>query len=355
MTQLAKVVSRNLDRAVIDQTELKAASDVDVSWMPDEMDRNQVGAAKVNWMKLTVSLLIVAVGAFGQEGAAPTFEAASVKVSVPLQGGTINLSMRGGPGSSDPGRIDYHGVTLKTLAARAYGVKEYQVEGAEWLNNERYDIVATMREGATKDQLALMLQGLLAERFKLAVHHETKVLPVYALSVGKGGPKLKEVDPAAASVALAGRGGPFGPGAPPPPPPPPGATGKPVPAGMTRMMIGMNNRRLEGSMTVQRLCDNLSNWLDRPVLDQTELKGTYAFDLSWTPDQNDRVAGQLAAAIAVAGQAPPPPGAAPDNASDPGLSLAQALQANYGLKLEARKNPADVIAIDRAEKVPTEN
>jgi len=158
-----------------------------------------------------------------------------------------------------------------------------------------------------------------------------------------------------AAAAPAGRGASFGPGAAPPPPPPSGATGKPVPAGMTRIMIGMNNRRLEGSMTVPKLCDSLSNWVDRPVLDQTELKGTYEFDLSWTPDENDRVAGKLSMAMAAAGHAPPPPGAAPDNASDPGLSLAQALQTSYGLKLEPKKNPADVIVIDHADKVPTEN
>jgi uncharacterized protein (TIGR03435 family) len=125
---------------------------------------------------------------------------------------------------------------------------------------------------------------------------------------------------------------------------------------MTRVMIGMNNRRLEGSMTLARLCDALSGWVDRAVLDQTELKGTYVFDLSWTPEQNDAVSQRISTALAVAGQPPPPPpGSAPDGASDPGVSLAQALQANYGLKLEARKNPADVIVIDRAEKTPTEN
>jgi uncharacterized protein (TIGR03435 family) len=120
-------------------------------------------------------------------------------------------------------------------------------------------------------------------------------------------------------------------------------------------MIAMNNRRLEGSLTLPRLCDSLSNWVDRPVLDQTDLNGTYEFDLSWTPDQNDRVAGQISMAMAASGHAPPPPGAAPENASDPGLSLAHALQTNYGLKLEAKKSPADVIVIDRADKVPTGN
>jgi uncharacterized protein (TIGR03435 family) len=293
-----------------------------------------------------ILLVLTVCVAFGQDAAPPAFEVASVKVAAPLQGGAMMFgsgSMRGGPGSTDPGRITYNSVLLKAVVARAYNVKDYQVEGPAWLDSERYDIMATMPQGVTKEQLALMLQGLLAERFKLTLHHENKAIPVYVLSVGKGGPKLKEVDVSAAEA----------PGSP-PPPPPSRVPGKAVPAGMVRIMIGMNNRRLEGSLTIARLCDSLSNWVDRAVLDQTDLKGTYEFDLSWTPDENDRLAGQMSMAMAAAGHTPPPPGEAA-GASDPGLSLAQALQTNYGLKLEARRNPADVIVIARAERVPTAN
>jgi uncharacterized protein (TIGR03435 family) len=101
---------------------------------------------------------------------------------------------------------------------------------------------------------------------------------------------------------------------------------------------------------------------DRPVLDLTELKGTYAFDLSWTPDETERMGGPIGMAMArAAGGAPPGGGAAssdgkaPEGSSDPGQTLVQALQTNYGLKLEARKNPADIVVVDHAEKVPTEN
>src|SRR5664279_6215744 len=112
------------------------------------------------------------------------------------------------------------------ILTNAYGVKNYQVTGPGWLDTERYDITAKVPKGATKDDLKLMLQGLLAERFKLTLHHETKELPMYALVVGKGGPKLKESveDDATASGAApqggtAGSGGPSA-SAPPPPPPP---------------------------------------------------------------------------------------------------------------------------------------
>ena len=115
------------------------------------------------------SLLILTVnGAFGQNaGAPPSFEVASVKVSAPLPNGTVRIGLGGGPGSTDPGRIDYIGTTLKSVIARAYNVKEYQVEGPDWLESERYDIVATMAPGTDKTRLSEMLQGLLAERFKL--------------------------------------------------------------------------------------------------------------------------------------------------------------------------------------------
>jgi uncharacterized protein (TIGR03435 family) len=282
------------------------------------------------------------------------------------------MSMGGGPGSTDPGRVTYSGVTLRTLIARAYSVKEHQVEGPEWLDGERYDVIATIPKGADKAQVGLMMQRLLAERFKLTLHHENKPMAVYTLSVGKGGPKLKEVDPAALPAPPPMGSAPL----PPPPPPPSGGIGGGVltsggrgqvttaggrgrmPAGAMRMMVGPYNRRISGNTTVAQLCEMLSNLTDRPVIDLTELKGTYEFDVSWTPDENERMGGRfgtsMAAAKSLAG--PPPPGAGTsDTASDPGMTLAEALQANYGLKLEAKKTPADILVVDHAEKVPTEN
>jgi uncharacterized protein (TIGR03435 family) len=275
----------------------------------------------------------------------------------------VMIRMGGGPDSSDPGRITYERVTLKSLIARAYDVKEFQVEGPQWLDGEHYDIIATIPQGADKAQVGLMMQRLLAERFKLTLHREQKPMAVYTLSVAKGGPKLQEVDPEAPLPAPP----PGGPPAPPPPPPPGGVNSTagrgPMPPGALRMMMGMNNRRLTGNTTIERLCAMLSNLTDRPVIDLTGLKGTYAFDLSWTPDENERMAGPIGMAMArAAGGAPPPnvgpagsEGKAPEGANDPGQNLVQALQTNYGLKLDAKKNPADILVVDHAEKVPTEN
>jgi uncharacterized protein (TIGR03435 family) len=303
-----------------------------------------------------------AISSFAQtEAPAPEFEAASVKVSPPPQNGVMMFRMGGGPDSSDPGRITYTGVNLKDLVARAYGVKEYQVEGPAWLEGERYDVIATIPKGADKQQVGLMMQRLLAERFKLTLHHETKPMAVYTLSVAKGGPKLQEIDPDNPPPLAAPPPG--GPPMPPPPPPPPGggnaATGR---GGMPRgggfrMMVSPTGMRFTGNATIPRLCDMLSNLTDHPVIDLTELKATYVIDLSWVPDEMEKTGGKFGPMMAMGGAG----GAAsagpqqPNNASDPGQSLAQALQTNYGLKLEAKRNPADILVIDHAEKVPTDN
>jgi len=316
-------------------------------------------ARKAHMSAAPVLAMALATAAFAQtETPSPEFEAASVKVSAPLPNGVRMVRIGGGPDSSDPGRITYSGVNLKSLVARAYGVKEYQVEGPAWLDGERYDVIATIPKGADKEQVGLMMQRLLAERFKLTVRRETKPMAVYTLSVAKGGPKLQEVDPDNPPPLPPP---PPGMPAPPPPPPPPGdgkmagpSSGPPRGPGF-RMTFSPSGMHLTGSSTIVRLCDLLSNLTDRPVIDLTELKGTYALDLTWIPDETvglgRKFAAMSGAAAGGAASAGPQP---PNNASDPGPTLVQALQAD-GLKLEAKKNPADIVVIDHAEKVPTEN
>lgn len=111
------------------------------------------------------------------------FEAASVKVT---SGGRY-AAMTGGPGASDPGRVRFVRVSLAALLAAAYGVQLDQVSGPAWtrdpLGSDRYDVVATLAPGTTKEQFRAMLQRLLAERFELVVHHETRGVPGYALVV----------------------------------------------------------------------------------------------------------------------------------------------------------------------------
>src|SRR5271157_2159969 len=157
---------------------------------------------------LGACLALAAACAFAQNPPAPAFEAASVKPSAPMGMGRMRISMGG-----DPGRLNYSGVSLRDIIRQAYQLKDYQITGPEWLNTERFDIVAKLPDGAPESQKPLMLQALLAERFKLTVHREKKDLPAYALVVAKGGSKLKEFVETPDDAANGPNAG-FGPGGP---------------------------------------------------------------------------------------------------------------------------------------------
>jgi len=123
---------------------------------------------------------------FAQVAAAPfAFEVASIKPAAPQPEGMFRIGMGG-----DEGRITYTGVPLKLVMTRAYGVKQHQISGPSWLDSERFDINAKIPDGVSREQVPAMLQNLLAERFKMTIRRETKEQSVYALVVGKNGPKL---------------------------------------------------------------------------------------------------------------------------------------------------------------------
>src|ERR1019366_4082456 len=131
------------------------------------------------------------------------FEAASVKPAGPFVPGEMG-GIRGGPGTDDPGRITAPRATLSDLLARAYDVWLDQISGPAWLNDRSaygYRIDATLPPNATTEQFRLMLQNLLAERFHLRLHHETKTRPGYELVVASGGPKLKERVPVTSAAS----------------------------------------------------------------------------------------------------------------------------------------------------------
>jgi uncharacterized protein (TIGR03435 family) len=227
-----------------------------------------------------------------------TFEVASVKRAPPQLGKSFNSGIK-----LDPGRLTCTNISLKKLIYESYGVKDYQVSGPDWLDTEIYDIAATLPPGATGDDVLLMIQTLLAERFKLTLHRDSRDMPVYALVVGKGGSKLEETE--------FGRGG---------------SSGRPGQLTATKIPI-------------RNLTEFLSRITGRPVLDMTGLKGFYNFTLNYTPDE------ALSA---------PAPGA-PIPESTVGPSLFSAIQEQLGLKLEARKAPVEILVVDHVEKVPTEN
>jgi uncharacterized protein (TIGR03435 family) len=327
---------------------------------------------------LSTGLMVCAASAaFGQDAAsAPEFEAASVKPAEPLDTGAMmaggRISIRFGCSSADPGRLTCSGMPLRALLVRAFGIKNYQFSGPGWMDSERFDIVAKVPAGATPEQVNLMLQKLLVDRFQMTVHRETKELPIYALVVGKNGHKLKEPAPGGKEspidAALAGRGAP-------PPPPPAGGGGE---LGMIMMRSGGPNTK-SGLMTMMRnglieivgtkatvsiLAGALSSQVNRPVVDETGLQGEYDFTLDFAPDETVRPGGASGAFVmTVPGPAPGPGGtgaapAAPGSETrDPAsaASLFTAIQSQLGLKLEPKKGPVEMVVVDKAEKAPGAN
>jgi uncharacterized protein (TIGR03435 family) len=227
---------------------------------------------------------------------------------------------------------------LQLLIRSAYQLEDNQVSGAPaWLTSERYDIEAKMESSvverirrlsdderrATRER---MLQALLAERFKLAVHRETKELPEYALVIAKSGPKVQEAKPG--ETYPNGIKGPDG----------------IARAGFMRMGRGDLTAQGLSMSTVVRL---LSQQLGRTVLDKTGLTGIYNFTLKWTPDESQD--GPFR------GPEPGQPGSGSSPSSDfSGPSIFTAIQEQLGLKLEPQKGPVEVLVIDHVEK-PSEN
>ncbi|HLK67511.1 MAG TPA: TIGR03435 family protein [Bryobacteraceae bacterium] len=305
-----------------------------------------------------------------QAGPPPTeFEVATIKpwVQPPPGGERIMMGKRGGPGSKSPGQVSWTGLPLKSLLMTAYNLKAYQISGPAWLNTERYSITAKVPPDTSKEQVLVMLQNLLADRFKLKVHRETREIPIYEVVIGKNGPKLKESDPEPEppkkQVSSSGDG------PPPPPPPPPGPPkmgpdGCPVRTdgrgGFSMMMMPGRFRMCAQKTTMETMVNMLTNQLDRPIFDKTGLKGKYDFRLEYMPEgQMGMIMGPAGGgAVSSASQAGPPPsdgvgGANPNN--EPAPPIAAAFQNQLGLKLEAKKAPAEILVVDSMERTPTEN
>jgi uncharacterized protein (TIGR03435 family) len=289
--------------------------------------------------------LTLALVTFAQQKS-PTlsFEVASIKPAEPQAMNMIRMGMQ-----VDGSLMRYSNVSLKDVIRVAYKVKDFQIEGPDWLAKTRFDINAKLPAGATEEQVPEMLQSLLAERFQMTMHKESKDSAIYALIPGKDGPKLKPSEVQAAGPADRDSG----PNRPPVPPPPgpetrPGPAGAP-PRGMMRMMVesGGSIHLQAASSSLANVADALSRFTERPILDMTSISGQYEFDLVFTPEKMP---------MAPKGMGGPPPGAAGADGgpSEPGPSIFEAVQA-YGLKLEPRKAPMDLIVVDHIEKTPTEN
>lgn len=314
-------------------------------------------------MRTILSLsVLLAMSASAQTPAPLAFDVASIKPSEAITpamvaSGKLHVGMK-----VDGARVDIGNFPLMQLICKAYDVKPYQVSGPQWLTvGQKFDIVATLPQGSNKDQVPQMLQSLLAERFKLKTHSDTKESPVYALVIGKSGSKLKESAP--------------------PPAPEPAADGTEPKAGAatgsssvsikttgngavvsdgegTSQKVTMapdgKSMHLEIShVTMEKLATALSPMVDRPILDMTGLKGYY--DVVIDVSMQDLMNAARAAGANVPANAPGATSGNPaDTASDPGGSIFTAISA-LGLKLEAKKLPLTKIVVDSVEKMPTEN
>jgi uncharacterized protein (TIGR03435 family) len=324
-----------------------------------------------------IAALLLSAAVWGQTTPPPSFDAASVKISGPLDPAAM-MAGRGRLGVKiDAGRINIANTSLFDVIMGAYRVKDYQLSGPDWMKQVRVDIVGTLPKGATEDNIPEMLQWLLAERFGLKVHRETKEHPEYALVVAKGGAKVKDAvdDPEHPAVATDTKAPDFGmmsrmSNAQMSGDPSKGMVISGLPQGGTmRVSFGGAGLHIESSSaTMKTLAEDLSQYLDRPVFDKTGLTGHYqvGLDLSMEDMMNF-----MSKQGGFAGGGGPPPGgfgggrggafgdggfpAAAGNSSEPaGASIIQSLQ-QLGLKLDTQKAPIEIIVVDHLEKSPLEN
>jgi uncharacterized protein (TIGR03435 family) len=239
-------------------------------------------------MKSLIALVCLSSRLFGQIA----FEVASIKPSAPEDIGHTSVHRH-----TDKGRLNYVNVSLTDMITDAYRVQPRQVTGPDWLTFTRFDINAKLPEGSDEKQIPEMLQSLLAERFGLKLREETKEQPIYALSVGKSGQKMKQIE-----------------------------------KGEGLNSNGHNGRiTIKASTTMKNFADNLSRSTDRPVIDQTGLDGVWEFELRYTADGVE----------ATEPDAPP--------------SLSAAVQEQLGLKLTPIKGPVRQLFVEHIDKTPAEN
>ena len=236
------------------------------------------------------------------------FEVASVKPARPASDEHLSVEM-----SIDPARISYVNVTLKNIISQAYRVKEYQVSGPDWLETERFDIVAKIPAGVSTDKISVMLQALLSERFKVGLHKQNRVMSAYGLVIAKSGSKLSVVHEE---------------------------------PGDLRMMIGSKGRHISGNATMTMFSSALSNWTDRPVVDMTGRRDVYDIDIEWSGGEGPADLRMVR----------PGPDREPRSEEGGNLPLLSgALEKKLGLRLQRRKLPVEILVIDHAERVPSEN
>lgn len=312
-------------------------------------------------------MLVSASLAFGQGKA---FEVATVRIAPPLNpaqiaaGGKLHVGM-----SVDKARVDI-GLPLAAIITQAFKAKTYQVQLPESLTKDQqmYDILATLPAGATPDDVPEMLQNLLKERFGMQYHREMKTRDVYALIQGKGPVKFQATEISAApeagetpkgtqgiqtlngaaniqqsgnGVTITSRGG----------------SGAPGIGAIKQTITPDGHIQVEMESTMAAFADQISQFVDKPIVDQTELNGVYQLKLELNLADIMAIARARGVNVPAVPNLPGGAGAGLGAAaSDPGggSSIFDSVQ-KLGLKLEPRKLPIEMIVIDKIEKTPTEN
>jgi uncharacterized protein (TIGR03435 family) len=245
----------------------------------------------------------------------PSFEVVSVKHSDPNARSSGPNVCTGGPGTSDPGMLRCTNSALSLFILQAYDVKWYQLVSPDWVihggSQSGYDVTAKIPPGTSKSDYLLMLQHLLADRFKLAVHRETRELPVYSLVSGKGKPKMV----------------------------PSSSTAPPGPR-CVMSFVGNHFHWACHNTLIKDLAGNLETQFWKTVNDETGLSGEYDFTLDFIPAEEWQSI----------------TGWSPSNAiKDDTANLDTAISEQLGLRLARGKGPSPVLVVDKTEKNPTEN
>jgi uncharacterized protein (TIGR03435 family) len=281
--------------------------------------------------------LLLAAVAFGQ--GSPTFEVASIRPSSEqVSQVTAGLRIAGS-------QVRFTAMSPKELIVIAYGVKPQQIVGPEWLGQLRFDVAATIPAGGTAEQMPLMLRALLAERFQMTMHRETKEFPVYVLGVAKSGLNIQPAKPLvpaettgvekppAVNVTAIGSG-----------------AGTAVDLGGGSSLMFGNNRLEVRKMTMASFADVLTRFVDRAVLDQTGVTGEYDVVINIAPE--DFMPLMIRSGVNAGVALPPQALRLLDGANTDPLS---GPLRDVGLTLESRKAPLEVIVVDAISKAPTEN
>ncbi len=303
----------------------------------------------------------------------PAFEVASIRPASPPTPETLRSGQFHRGAKIDAARLDFGYVSLADLLPYAFRVKQYQISAPAWTRDSRWNILANLPAGSSQDQAPEMLQALLADRFKMAMHREKREQPVYELTVAAGGPKV-EVSTGGEYKLWDGSfpGFNFGSGL---------LRGGAVISGRILDQPNCGQRWEFVPLPMGTFADALTMFLDRPVVDETALKGDYKIALDIKAETMVAINQNMARANGL-----PPPGGggggggrrgpdggagpAPGEIPAPAQGLAQCMEAagsdgstamlfqavqKLGLKLQPGRAPIETIVVDRLEKMPTEN